>query len=173
MQRCCDWQQRLSKTGKEEKVMDQRVKELWTGALRSDEFTQGHNALRTIDKDTGKPCDCCLGVLCELYRREFPDEVHWTKDGAFVVPHDDYDPCSAFDCVDGNHMFNEYLPEPVIEWAGLVDENPQMGEHHAGEWNDGEVVKQYDPVTNKHIEVEVHRAPKTFTEIADLIEQHL
>lgn len=44
--------------------MDERVKKLWTSALRSGQYQQGHGALRTIEH--GKPKDCCLGVLCEL-----------------------------------------------------------------------------------------------------------
>lgn len=37
----------------------------WAAALRSGEFKQGRGRLRTSDGG-----HCCLGVACELYRRE-------------------------------------------------------------------------------------------------------
>jgi hypothetical protein len=43
----------------------------WVKALRSGEFEQGRGRLRDGDRY------CCLGVACELYRREHPDELDW------------------------------------------------------------------------------------------------
>lgn len=40
----------------------------WVAALRSGEFKQGHNTLRSRGEDG--PRHCCLGVACELYLRE-------------------------------------------------------------------------------------------------------
>lgn len=45
--------------------MNQRVKKLWVDALRSGEYKQGFEALRSPDDEF-----CCLGVLCDLYSKE-------------------------------------------------------------------------------------------------------
>lgn len=45
--------------------MNPEVKAKWTAALRSGEYTQGKNQLKTA---TGK--FCCLGVLCDLHAKE-------------------------------------------------------------------------------------------------------
>ena len=37
----------------------------WTDALRSGEYTQGQERLKTINPD-GSCSHCCLGVLCEI-----------------------------------------------------------------------------------------------------------
>ena len=48
----------------EENKMKKSVKKLWLTALRSGEYRQGHDVLRANGKF------CCLGVLCDLYRKE-------------------------------------------------------------------------------------------------------
>lgn len=40
--------------------MKKEIKDLWVAALRSGDYAQGANALRTQD------VFCCLGVLCDL-----------------------------------------------------------------------------------------------------------
>lgn len=45
------------------------------------------------------------------------------------------------------------LPDSVMEWAGLTHPNPSVGAYTAAEWNDCK--------------------DRSFTEIADLIEEHL
>lgn len=155
--------------------MDQRVKKLWIAALQSDEFTQGHGALRTIEAVTGKPNDCCLGVLCELFRREYPKAAEWATSGEFVILTDtehDIDECDDVDC-DHQSTYNEYLPPEVMDWAGLGDNNPHMGEHCAGEWNDGDVKTKFDSEKRMYVPDVVRRAPKTFGEIAALVDEYL
>ena len=48
----------------------QHIRE-WVAALRSGEFQQGYGWLRR-QPIHGDPFYCCLGVACELYRRENP-----------------------------------------------------------------------------------------------------
>lgn len=50
--------------------MNKQLKEKWIAALRSGEYEQGRNYLRT---GTGKYC--CLGVLCNLI-----DPTKWDRD---------------------------------------------------------------------------------------------
>lgn len=77
--------------------MNPEIKTKWIAALRSGEFKQGQGKLRTGDTF------CCLGVLCELYRRTTGDGV-WT----------------------GSHflMASDVLPSSVRNWAGLTHSNP-------------------------------------------------
>ena len=53
--------------------MNQNAKN-WVKALRSGEFAQGRGRLKRGDTY------CCLGVACELYRREHP-EIVWEYNG--------------------------------------------------------------------------------------------
>ncbi len=69
----------------------------WVAALRSEEFKQGTGYLHP-DKDTW----CCLGVACELYRREKVGE--WDEQHAFL-------------------SIQHILPIPVMQWLGLSDPN--------------------------------------------------
>jgi hypothetical protein len=69
-------------------------------ALRSGEFKQGQSQLRFGDRY------CCLGVACELYRRE-------TGDGEWREAHDDGD--FVFSLGDERY----YLPKAVCEWFGV------------------------------------------------------
>src|SRR6185437_7486402 len=84
--------------------MNPEVKDLWTGGLRSGEFTQGKGYL---DKD-GK--QCCLGVLCILAVRAGVEvDVFTDEDGTVSY--------------DGHDLL---LPPSVMAWAGLDDENPAV-----------------------------------------------
>lgn len=81
-------------------VMNPEVLKEWTEALESGEFKQGANRLSKPETNEW----CCLGVLCELYRRKFPDNASWTQFGFFslIKP----------------HTGSSYgLPKPVLEWA--------------------------------------------------------
>lgn len=80
--------------------MNPEVKQLWTEALRSEEFTQAKGCLRDEDGM------CCLGVLCELHRRAVGGE--WTqqyKSWRYLGE-------------------GATLPEEVKLWAGLDQDNP-------------------------------------------------
>jgi hypothetical protein len=56
----------VSETCYKEVLMDKEVKEKWVKALRSGEYTQGHDYLCRTNDMTGKNHFCCLGVLCEV-----------------------------------------------------------------------------------------------------------
>lgn len=86
---------------------------------------------------------CCLGVLCDLASKQGVGE--WLDtDKAFIA--------------DTGDSKTDYLPYAIQEWAGLSDGDPLVVGGSLAEHNDGT-----GSVEHAH----------TFTEIADLIEQHL
>lgn len=108
--------------------MNPEVKALWTEALRSGDFLQGVGALTSITAE-GEKQYCCLGVLCKVAA----DKGIVTEVGG-----DSY-----------NVTYDEntaYLPESVINWAGLEDnEDPELTDDDdddnyreipASSWND-------------------------------------
>jgi hypothetical protein len=76
--------------------MDPRIRARWVAALRSGEYPQAFNHLRTDDGF------CCYGVLCELA----------VQDG--VIPPPERDPLSATYSYAGA---GSLLPPPVKAWA--------------------------------------------------------
>jgi len=76
--------------------MKKQIADMWVDALRSGEFKQGFN---NLEKDGA---NCCLGVLCNL---------------ALVEGVCDYD--SSRDVSRFDEM-SAYLPNSVMEWAGMV-----------------------------------------------------
>jgi len=60
--------------------MNPEVKELWLAALRSGEYKQGRQRLRTDDEF------CCLGVLCDLAVKA--GAVDGFDDGGWYLPDD-------------------------------------------------------------------------------------
>jgi hypothetical protein len=119
--------------------MNQEVKQKWLDALRSGQYLQGNGALlcRSIDNS---PKYCCLGVLCD---------IHSKATGCAWDVNDHYEGCSSF------------VPDVVVEWAGLqdyeIDQSDEgfdigTGEYELSSYND-----------NGH----------SFEEIAQLIENSL
>jgi hypothetical protein len=79
--------------------MNQEVKAKWLTALRSGEYKQTQYSLKDNQGF------CCLGVLCDVYSKEFP-EFKW-----------------EFDAKLGRYRFDrEYtsLPSEVGAWAGIL-----------------------------------------------------
>lgn len=113
--------------------MNQRVKELWVAALRSGKYIQSYNRLRS---PSGY---CCLGVLCDIAASK-TEVGGWvlTSNGWVFNTDDDY--------------ADDTLPDEVVEWAGLVDGNPDTSEFTLAYNNDH---------------------GKSFLEIADIIEREL
>lgn len=74
----------------------------WVDALLSGEFKQGKGSLRRDDID-GKRY-CCLGVACELFRRETGRGSWDPADHRFVID---------------RHSFVGILPPAVQTWLGL------------------------------------------------------
>lgn len=68
----------------------------WVNALKSGEFKRATGSLRDKDKHNN-PTYCCLGVACVIYQRETDDPVP-------------------------ELLTDNYLPERVQKWLGLVDD---------------------------------------------------
>lgn len=85
--------------------MKKSIKKKWIDALKSGKYRQAEGALRVKNRF------CCLGVLCDLYKKEHPS-AHWLPDGSFQVKYKDKN----------KYNYEEeknYLPKPVMKWAGL------------------------------------------------------
>jgi len=135
--------------------MDQAVKEDWLAALRSGEFSQARHSLYKVRE--GEEKYCCLGVLCELYRRE--------KGGRFDPGKE-----SFTDTTFANSELT--LPTDVKEWAGLECRDPEV--HISGSSvKSGKVLdleKTHLSALNDGI---AKLRPHSFNKIADLIEESL
>lgn len=89
------------------KKMNPEVKHLWLNALRSGDYEQGREKLRN-DKDQY----CCLGVLCEIYRKKVSGVDLWCAD-------------------ESDHKYTifgqpAYISASVKEWAGLDSIDPKV-----------------------------------------------
>lgn len=130
--------------------MNVEIGRRWVEALRSGEYEQARDKLRD-SVGTDKDGFCCLGVLCDLY-----DENGW--DGHVYVARSE----------DGEDREPSQLPEAVAQWAGLDSTNPRLDDIEAATHNDGE-----EPETDEDEAPVGGVRPKSFSEIADLIEQYL
>lgn len=117
--------------------MKKKIKEQWIQALRSGEYSQTAGCLHS---ENGF---CCLGVLTDLYLKEFDEE--WTAG-------DPSDEVLSYHV----HQNYNYLPLDVVDWAGLDSESPMIV------MQDGEK----DALANMNDE------GKTFEEIAQIIEEN-
>jgi hypothetical protein len=124
--------------------MDPEVKAKWVAALRSGEYDQAQSGLRVDQSQSGGEIGyCCLGVLCELYRREHPGAV-WIDTGRFVpVP-------------ETGGRYN-YAPPEVADWAGIDEDG------------DARVI---DRGLTRNVS-NLNDAGQSFAQIADLIEAQL
>lgn len=126
--------------------MNETIKAEWLAALRSGEYKQGRGQLHAEDTF------CCLGVLCDLH----------IKAGQGEWDIDDYS---------GLYMYmneREFPPIEVMRWAGLEIVNPKVAGTALTSLNDG--VEGYDEEEDCEV---IYETPRTFAEIADLIEAHL
>ena len=96
--------------------MDNRVKALWLNALRSGEYKQGKQALRSADNKF-----CCLGVLCDLYVKEHGLEWMYDDDYNPFIPPEHYN----FILNEGAACYN-YPHDKVFEWAGMGEEDDKI-----------------------------------------------
>ena len=129
--------------------MNPQVKEKWLNALRSGEYQQGKLNLRVGDSF------CCLGVLTDLYAQETNGGC-WFELG---VNEQKKEVTYGFKDYDRDHNFYDadYLPEMVVNWAWLEDENPTV---HNTEGH-------YECISN------LNDSDYTFAQIADVIEEQL
>jgi hypothetical protein len=90
--------------------MKPEVKVTWLTALKSGEYKKGKMKLRNNVDDDEEYTYCCLGVLCEEYRKETGLGA-WEGDIFF----------------DGNGESHiTVLTRDVAEWAGLSQFNPML-----------------------------------------------
>lgn len=134
--------------------MNPEIKEKWITALRSGKYKQGTYYLRSHDGHEYRYC--CLGVLTDLYHCE-------TGLGTWLdVPIPDI----VVDCksrfrIGTQQYVEEILPENVVSWAGL---SGTFADH--GEYPTGSLIQDNDGNIDNGV------TPKTFAEIADIIEEH-
>lgn len=129
--------------------MNPEVKQKWIDALRSGNYEQGSEKLRTV---TGY---CCLGVLCDLYSKE--QGAEWEFRGLDENTHQTTDYWYFEDQ-------SEFLPESVKEWAGLPVVNPSVRVDVTD--NDDEDDWFYnDEIAN------LNDSGYTFNELSNVIEQ--
>lgn len=90
--------------------MNREIKKRWVAALRSGKYRQSCGSLRKDD------CYCALGVLCDLFVQDREHEgVAWLSVlGHYAVHYEEGQPTYSYD----------FLPQPVMNWAGLIHENP-------------------------------------------------
>jgi hypothetical protein len=130
--------------------MKSQVKEKWIAALRSGEYSQGDGRLRSYKGF------CCLGVLCDLYSQE--QDTNWEFRGV--------DECDMqmldYWYFDGE---SEFLPQSVMEWAGLSLPSPTVKMNVEEE---DEMSWSYrDEISN------LNDSGCSFTELANIIEKQL
>ena len=84
--------------------MKPEIKELWINALPN--YRQGKQCLRDRDDEF-----CCLGVLCDIYVQT--GNAKWD---VYRLVNQEY----GYGIL-GNTVF---LPDEIVEWAGLDNESP-------------------------------------------------
>lgn len=89
--------------------MNKEIKDKWVKALTSGKYKQTTSFLKD---NVGY---CCLGVLCDIYRKE-------TKKGVWVRDEDN----NAFAFKVEYYSEYELLPKEVKEWANLTSINPTV-----------------------------------------------
>lgn len=103
--------------------MNKEVKKLWLEALRSGDYKQGCNLLRSRNDEF-----CCLGVLCDLaYKAGIVEEPEITELGDYMYERD-----------------VSLLPPKVSKWSGGVG---AMGDYDGTSLvNDNDVGKTFEEI---------------------------
>lgn len=136
--------------------MNNEIKTKWVAALRGGEYKQARFALNT---DGGM---CCLGVLCDLYRKEHPDGPDWN----FRLP---LETDSAIPSVRREEVgfFDEemnVLPPSVEIWAEVSSNNPTLHELATADRTSDDFPTSLANLNDDGL---------TFPQIADVIEHFL
>jgi hypothetical protein len=98
-------------------MLNKVVAAKWVAALQSGEYAQTQEALR----DTKGYC--CIGVLCDLYRKEVGNADWDKKDSEVFIVGYPLDAWAGNDD-DAEAMEDNEAPRAVKKWSGL-DEVPQ------------------------------------------------
>lgn len=129
--------------------MNPEVKQKWIDALRSGNYEQGSEKLRSVSGY------CCLGVLCDLYAQEHDTQWEFRGNEETNLQPQDY---WYFD------EQSEFLPYSVMDWAGLKTNNPNVRVY----CSNGEDEDFYtDEIAN------VNDTGYTFMDLSKIIEQQL
>lgn len=128
--------------------MNSQVKEKWVAALRSGDYQQGTNSLRSNQGF------CCLGVLCDLYAKEHNE--NWEYVNAYSEQNTKAKDSWYF------QEETQFLPEKVMNWAQLEDNNPEV-----------EILDKDDNLLEYEVLSHMNDVGKSFSIIADTIEKYL
>jgi hypothetical protein len=91
--------------------MHDNIRKQWVDKLRSGEYPQGRQVLRTREGEF-----CCLGVLCELaVEQKVIPEPTLSYGGAYFYHDDKVD-----------DAFDSWLPPSVRKWAGLQTDEVKL-----------------------------------------------
>ncbi len=101
--------------------MDKIIKAKWVEALRSGEYKQGKGVLR--GSDMTKPTYCCLGVLCDVYKRhtgrgKWKTDQVLTSNGSYTLGYIPFE-------LQGSAQ-SSYLPSSLASDARLVELDPVL-----------------------------------------------
>lgn len=107
------------------------VRKLWTAALRSGEYTQGTNSLRSKNDEY-----CCLGVLCDLA----------VKEGVISDPTPLYGAHGAYGY--GREDAGAFVPAEVQKWVGLIKKNGGYDNGSLILLNDGAERKNFSQIAD-------------------------
>jgi hypothetical protein len=122
--------------------MDPEVKAVWLTDLRSGEYQQTTARLRDQDGY------CCLGVLCDRYRKSHPG--------------------TQWELLDiGHYSFRgstDALPNEVMLWAGLTQRNPEVDVRKTES-----SIERRKPLSGTL--GDINDAGNTFDEIANIIDE--
>ena len=121
--------------------MNAYVKKKWIAALLSGEYKQAQGRLH----EPGTSSYCCLGVLCDLYRKE-TGKGQWDMNGCFEV--------------NGGVSGRGVPTRAVWMWGGLPDHNPDVN------------LSSYNLMSNGTLAAG-NDAGLTFAQIAEVIEAQL
>jgi len=91
----------------------------WVSELESGNWKQATEFLRS---ENGY---CCLGVACEMYRKEHSENCYWSENEN-----------GSFTFYVGGVFAERELPEQVRDWLGLSDDVGTYGENSLAKRND-------------------------------------
>ena len=94
---------------------------LWVDALRSGNYIQDKGKLHTLDNKF-----CCLGVLCDVLTKLYPEKLQVYKNTVFEYS------------TDGKNWSDVTLPRWVKNWIGFSSDGGKY-EFERSLWNDNDV----------------------------------
>lgn len=161
----------LITTQQERNKMKEKIKTLWTEALRSGEYKQGKEQLKTDAAEGHKDKFCCLGVLTDLYCKD--KGVSWEEATELARNPDEWNKAKAI----------AYMPECVADWAGfleseLSDQGDDGLDVHVTPIDTADLLLKWNSTQASSINDTYMRNPEfkkfgSFDDIADLIEENL